>query len=532
MKWLALLALTLYGFLVFPGHTYLQSDTQIYVPMFDRIGDPSLFERELVAQRQHVSLTVYDEIAIGAKKLFGLDYQHSLAGVQIACRFAGLYGLYLIGTAIGLSEAMALLVPVLAGFGAFISGPAVITFEYEPVPRGFSVLLAFLGIGLAMHGRAIPAACAGAVAFLFHAPAVIPFLIPFVWIQIRDKQYRAMGLLGAAVVVAMGFTWMQAGSVEPQQFFSRIDPDWEKLQRMRAGYNWLSTWRAWQYQEFALHGLIVSLATWRLWKFLSSQNRTLIVGLTWIGLLSLPLAWVLSEEMRWLLMSQVQPARSVLFTVELSLALAACAGLIAVREGRLWEAGLWFAPGMFTAMNKYMANTASYQADRFYCAAVLVGAAILVAWGQRRWRNAGFAAAPVAVAMLAGWLFLDVTKQRNYDAIHHAELDDVAAWTRANTPRNAMFQLPELSRSLVAGIFRVKAQRALFVDWKIGGQVNYSRDLAMEWWRRMQIADRKDKPLESWTEEGVDFLVLKAATVFAGREPLYRNAKYAVYALR
>jgi hypothetical protein len=70
------------------------------------------------------------------------------------------------------------------------------------------------------------------------------------------------------------------------------------------------------------------------------------------------------------------------------------------------------------------------------------------------------------------------------------------------------------------------------VDWKVGGQVNYSRDLSFEWWRRMQIADNKNKPLASWRDEGVDYLVLKSATPFEGHQALYRNAKYAVYALR
>ena len=38
-----IVALTLLGFFAFPGHTYLQSDTQIYVPMLEHIWDPSTF---------------------------------------------------------------------------------------------------------------------------------------------------------------------------------------------------------------------------------------------------------------------------------------------------------------------------------------------------------------------------------------------------------------------------------------------------------------------------------------------------------
>ena len=38
---LGIAAFTWLGFRVFPGHTYLQSDTQIYLPMLERLEDSS-----------------------------------------------------------------------------------------------------------------------------------------------------------------------------------------------------------------------------------------------------------------------------------------------------------------------------------------------------------------------------------------------------------------------------------------------------------------------------------------------------------
>ena len=38
---LAVLALTSISFFVFPGHTILQADTQIYIPILERLADPS-----------------------------------------------------------------------------------------------------------------------------------------------------------------------------------------------------------------------------------------------------------------------------------------------------------------------------------------------------------------------------------------------------------------------------------------------------------------------------------------------------------
>ncbi|MCL4851787.1 MAG: hypothetical protein KJZ78_10445, partial [Bryobacteraceae bacterium] len=70
---------------------------------------------------------------------------------------------------------MSLLVTAIAGLGATIAGPTVLTFEYEPVPRGFAVPLLLLAVGLAAHQRHFWAGVAGSVAFLYHAPTTVPF---------------------------------------------------------------------------------------------------------------------------------------------------------------------------------------------------------------------------------------------------------------------------------------------------------------------------------------------------------------------
>src|SRR5438445_13859247 len=83
-------------------------------------------------------------------------------------RAAGIWGVYLIATALGLSEMPALIVAAVFSLGATIMGPAVLVFEYEPVPRGFAVPLIFLAIGLIAHERYLIAGMVAAVAFLVH----------------------------------------------------------------------------------------------------------------------------------------------------------------------------------------------------------------------------------------------------------------------------------------------------------------------------------------------------------------------------
>ena len=55
---LGILAVTLLTFFFFPGHTYLQSDTQIYIPLMERLWDPSLLGRDLMASRPHLAYTL------------------------------------------------------------------------------------------------------------------------------------------------------------------------------------------------------------------------------------------------------------------------------------------------------------------------------------------------------------------------------------------------------------------------------------------------------------------------------------------
>src|SRR5215470_4754229 len=98
----ALALLTALGFVIFPGHTYLQADTQIYVPILERLWDPTVLANDPVAQRPHVGFTLYDEIAIALRKVSGLPLREILEGQQIVFRALGILGFYLIASSAGL----------------------------------------------------------------------------------------------------------------------------------------------------------------------------------------------------------------------------------------------------------------------------------------------------------------------------------------------------------------------------------------------------------------------------------------------
>ena len=71
----AALALALLTFFQFPGHTYLQQDSQIYLPILEHLRDPSILQNDILAQQPHVAFTLYDEIARFLRALTGLDFR-------------------------------------------------------------------------------------------------------------------------------------------------------------------------------------------------------------------------------------------------------------------------------------------------------------------------------------------------------------------------------------------------------------------------------------------------------------------------
>ena len=268
---LALAAYALLGWFVFPGRTWLQSDTQIYVPILERQHDASLFARDEIALRPHVKFTFYDEIAVGLRRLTGAGFEAVLAGQQLLFRGVGVAGAYLVGLALGLPPAGALAAAALFGLGAVINGPAVLTLEYEPVPRGFAVLWLMLALGLAMRRKWMWAGAAAVIATLYHPTTSAPFWVCLLlhWRYAHDRREGiALELSVAAAAAGLAvIALLQPFGADRQVMLGRIPPELEQIQKYRGAYNWISLWPAgwlWQYPLLAALGLTL---TWGAYAF-------------------------------------------------------------------------------------------------------------------------------------------------------------------------------------------------------------------------------------------------------------------------
>ncbi len=507
----AIAVITLLGFFVFPGHTFLQSDTQIYVPMMEHIWDASTFPRDLVATKPHLSYTIYDEVTIGIRRLTGVSFETALLAQQLIFRALQILGYYLLATALPLGRMLALIVAAIAGLGASIAGPAVLLMEYEPVPRGFAVALVFLAMGLAVHNRYIWASTAASLGFLYHAPTTIPFWLCFFTLVIWRRRWRALVPLGCAVIVILVAAHFQVGVFERQKFLFRLDAELERLQKLRAAYNWVWNWVGallWQY------GIAWAASLVAFWRIKPRSGRIYWIGLPVIGLLSVPVSYVLLDVLKWGLISEIQPARALLFVTAVTMILGAAAGIRAAQTKRFAEAVVWFVLVFGISMRTFAAWP---DAKQWLLALALgISLASLVQKERIAW-----------TVPLAAFLLIP----QNHPRLETRDLVGLETFARENTPKDAMFLFSGIGHRLEPGIFRARAIRSVYVDWKSGGQVNYYRSLAEEWWTRWeQVNELKDRNPDSrkLTDLGIDYVVSSGP---ARSKPVYSNGTYTVYLL-
>jgi hypothetical protein len=528
---LVLTLLTLLGFFVFPGHTWLQSDTQIYVPMLERMMDQSLYPTDEVAIRPHVTWTLYDEIAITLRRVTGAPFQGVLLGQQFIFRLLGLWGVYLLARALGLPLAGALLSAACFGLGATVNGPSVLTVEYEPVPRGFATALLMAAIGLAAHRRWWWAGALAGLATLYHPTSTAPFWAAagLLWLISPDRRQKWGLLLPvlAAVATILLFARYQIGETESQMWFGRITPSLEEIQKLRGSYNWIELWlREWLWQYPLLLGLVV-IAWWRLKPIMSLEARFFTLALPIYGLLMVPLQYLLLDVGKWILIPQFQPARAVLFITAMTILLAAAAGWHAAEHRRWWESLVWFCLVFAIPANGLVLQL--FTSGNWRRLALVAGlSALCILAVRRQWLVA-------CVAIAATFLIPYWGGMVNYPALHTEALRDLSAWARTQTPRESVFFFPDAGRGLQPGVFRANSLRGLYVDWKGGGQANLLRNFGEEWWRRWQAVRAAKPPLlpsDQYLKLGIDFLVVNPRNRPPDAAVVYENKDWAVIALK
>jgi len=493
-------ALALVTFFWFPGQTWLQQDTQIYAPILEHQRDPSLLRNDIIAQHPHDAFTVYDEVAIGLRAVTHLGFREVLAAQQIVTRALGIWGLILLAEALGLGAWEAFAVAAICSLGIVVAGPTVLTLEYEPTPRAFAVPLIFLAIGLAARGRYLGASTAASIAFLYHAPTTLPFWAVFGIVLLMRRKWRAF----APIAVACAILALAALHQAEPGFYGRLTAGEEQLQRMRAAYVWITAWPPAQ----IVHWLIVLAIA-----VCAARGRTILIALAIVGVATLPLSYLLLDRAKWALIPQLQPMRALLFT---ALAMQFFAAVAAIKSRRWWQSAAWF----FAA---YLLTVQPVLTEPWAWKPVAVAAVLALATALR---PLAALAAFVAIPLAAGVV--------NYPNLHTPDLAQLSAWAASSTTKDAVFLFPDARRNVDPGIFRAEARRAVYVDWKGGGQINYIKGFGEDWWFRWNqtMQARPSKALlPKYNGLGIEYIVVRPTN----RLPLpalYENPSYIVYSTR
>jgi hypothetical protein len=527
-------ALTLLSYFEFPGHTFLGSDTQIYIPMLQHLWDPSSLAHDLVATKPHLSFTLYDEITIALRWITHSSFKAVLIAQQFIFRACEILGVYLLAASFPLARRMAMLVAALFTLGATIAGPAVLTFEYEPVPRGFAIGLIFLAIGLAAQEHLMWADIAAAVAFLYHPPTVWVFWALYLWLTLHKRDYRDLWPLAIGIAVLFISSQFQPGVSDKQVFFNRVGPELEKLQRMRASYNWVSTWPNALIGQYVFLWIVSLVAFWRV---RPKAARLFLIGMPAIGLLSIPLSYVLLDKLKWGLIPQFQPARATLFITAFAVIMAAAAGIRAA-EGKQWiESVAWFAmviavPVSARVFSILLPDVTNALIRRQLILTLILAFALTCIVYIQRW--------PKMIPLLAGialapfFLLPGIGRVRNYSSADLSGVESLASFARISTPKDAVFLFGDAGKSPVPSIFRAESERAVYVDWKAGGQMNFHESLAMEWWQRWQNTNalRFDATeVGRLPGLGIDYLVLSPIHRLNNWQPVYESNELLVYSV-
>lgn len=533
-----IVSVTWLGFEIFPGHTYLQSDTQIYLPMLERLDAPGFLSRDLVATHPHLTYTIYDEVALFVHAVTGLSFKTALIAQQLLYRGAGVLGAFLLARAIGLDNLLAFLVAALLNLGAALTGPEVWLLEYEPIPRAFATGLVLLAMGLLAKEKPLLAGLAGGLAVLYDPVTAAPFWIVVLAALIFDRHLRpllrpAATVLLIFVLLLANLAQLEPGVLEPQVFFGEVSASMATLQHYRASHAWVSLWAGrdiWQYLVIWICGL---WATARIWPAMNRQTRWLFVLLPLLGIISVPASYLLLEQLRWSLIPQVQPARSLLFTVAMASLACSIAGIRAALHRRNWEALLWlmlvFAlPLQVRVLDLIQVSDITNLLQLALCLAMAgLLVTFLTQFGSTRLRPVVLIVPALAVVAAP-----TIGRVENYPKIDKQPIAEVVDWAETSTWGSSMFLFPDAGRDLYPGIFRAESQRAVWVDWKSGSLGNYFEFFAKEWWERWQNTMEGSfsaQRLQGMLSLPADYYVLKRANSLADVKPVFGNREFVVY---
>jgi len=532
MSRVPLLCLAIFGaawleFTVFPGHSYLEGNTQILLPLVERADAPGLLSRDLVATSGSLALTAYDEATLLLHQAGRLPLRKALEGQQFAFRVAALFGLFMLARATGLDYLFAFIIAALIELGATVAGANLFLTDREPVPGAFAFSLVLLAMGLLARQAPLLAAIAGGLAFLYDPVLASPFwfvlLVAFTFDRGMRRVVRPMlPVFFIFVLLLANLAQLQPGTAA-EPVLTRVSSHLAAFQRTYTPELYVSAWHAGDIEQ------ILGLFTLGLWAavrcrlLLSGCFRWLVLGTALCGLISIPLSYLLLDLGHLAWAARLQPTRMLLFSVAASALLFALAGMKAMRERLVYEALGWFLLLFSLPISKGIFEFLRVTpiALALASAAFLTGLLLRFATGRLRFLA-------LASPVFTVWLLWHM-KERQVTTPSTAEL---AAWADASTWGSSIFLFPDAGRAAYPSVFRVQSRHGLWVDWATARGVVYSDAVAARWeerWRDTMAGGFSADRIERMLALPIDYYVVRGGHRLQGARQAFSTRDFVVY---
>jgi len=583
LYFVSIIVLTYY---CYPGALICEEDTQIYLPILLRAQDHSLLRNDLITQHPHTAFTLFDELAVFIGERCGLSLTLSLTVLQIISRSLLLASFILLLRVWGCAEKIAF---ALAGFmmlGGAIPGVQILIVEYESVPRGIAFSLSLMALALVVRQRFLAGTFLGSLGLLIHATTTLPFWIGWAAVLLSAGEGSSLIRLLPAAALPAGSVLLLTTSAfrsspgeQFHNFLSFVDRAWENLLKFRVSYVFVSDWSGLDLYLLFWTLLIFGFAWWQC-RLGTSPVLSRFIAVTgfWASIMVLT-SWILLDHFKVAFFTQVQPARSLIFMVVFVLM---ASWTIAVKslqthplklESCLWVFSslffgldrtllviLWPLLGLEVSKNLILRNLSGVSRNRIrricrwleVCVAILgmvsrpfglellswsiakeVSFAAVFCWGfwallNQRWISQQLACPSLLIFVVLVFMFLPSVFGKPASTPDRTQIREVADWARRTSAVDAVFSFPDAERDKFPGVFRYYANRAVYVDWKSGGQINFSRSFAMEWWERWDDIVRKSS-VQNLAAKGVDFFITREPQSNLGSKLVHENKEFWVY---
>lgn len=475
LRWAVFAVIVCFQFTVYPGHTWLAGASQIFVPQFEHLDAPAFLTRDLVAIHANLTFTVFDEVSLFLYRTLHLHWQSALAVQQIASRMAGLCGIILLCTSLGIEGWWAMLVAGAAGFIGQLPGLALSPFGLEAAPYTLAFGFVLLAAGLLATGKPLVSGTAAGITLLYDPRIAAPFWIILLVALAADPSWRRtirpmLPVLAVFALLLANFAQLQPASLDARGVFRRLPAAVEAIQRLRTPQVWMGTWPL---RDLLFYTVVYAVIGWSVvacWRVLSRPLRWILIGLPAAGLLAIAFE-LISAKVHVSAVPLLHPNRTLLFAVLPGLLLPV---LAAARASRL---------------NRWL----------------FLSAPLLLLAGS---------ASPLG---------------RPHPA---SETITAANWARDNTWGASMFVFPDAGQSGAAGAFRAQSLRPVWVDWQTGTLSDSSDDFAVTWqqrWETTMGVHYSRAELARLLDLPVDYIVLSPEHAIQQVKPVYADSYWLIY---